>query len=129
MPDFNSELDKTFQNKYHVTFLSQGCVRWGENENEAAYNQVIFKYLDKKYGKAWRYELRDDAIGFDAPESITEAAPKLASPLALQIANPTHSTNSKSTNPDSETSIWWYVLPTSGFALLLSLYFIKRKKD
>ncbi len=31
-------------------------------------------------------------------------------------------------NPETETSIWWYVLPTSGFALLLSLYFIKRKK-
>lgn len=32
---------------------------------------------------------------------------------------------------DPETSIWWYILPTSGFALLLSLYFIvkRRKKD
>jgi hypothetical protein len=47
----------------------------------------------------------------------------------LQIANPENSSKTESTNSDPETSIWRYVLPTSGFALLLSLYFIKRKKD
>ena len=32
-------------------------------------------------------------------------------------------------NPETETSVWWYILPTSGFALLLSFYFIiKRRK-
>jgi hypothetical protein len=31
-------------------------------------------------------------------------------------------------DPETETSILWYILPTSGFALLLALYFIKRKK-
>jgi hypothetical protein len=129
MPDFSSKTDTEFQKNYRVEFFSQGCLRSGEHEDEAGYNQVIFDYLDKKYGRAWRYELRDDAIGFKAPTSITAAVPKLASPLALQIANPESSSKTESTNSDPETSIWWYVLPTSGFALLLSLYFIKRKKD
>jgi hypothetical protein len=128
MPDFSSIADKEFQKKYRVEFFSQGCLRSGEHEDEAGYNQVIFDYLDKKYGRAWRYELRDDAIGFKTPASISEAVPKLASPLTLQIANPVRSPKTES-NQDPETSIWWYVLPTSGFALLLSLYFIKRKKD
>ncbi|MDF3026537.1 MAG: hypothetical protein K0S23_844 [Fluviicola sp.] len=129
MPDFSSKADREFQEKYRVEFFSQGCLRSGEHEDEAGYNQVIFDYLDKKYGMAWRYELREDAIGFKAPSSITEAVPKLASPLALQIANPENSQKTESPNADSETSVWWYVLPTSGFALLLSLYFIKKKKD
>lgn len=128
MPDFNSKGDKEFQKKYRVEFFSQGCLRSGEYEDEEGYNQVIFDYLDKKYGKAWRYELRDDAIGFNVPSSIVEAAPTLASPLALQIANQDKS-GVQSGKQDPETSIWWYILPTSGFALLLSLYFIKRKKD
>lgn len=51
-----------------------------------------------------------------------------ASPLAIQIANPENSIKTTLTNQDPETSIWWYILPTSGFALLLSLYFIKRRK-
>lgn len=128
MPDFSSEVDREFQKKYRVEFFSQGCLRSGEYEDEEGYNQVIFDYLDKKYGKAWRYELRDNAIGFKAPVSIVEVAPTLASPLALQIANQDKS-EVQSGKQDPETSIWWYILPTSGFALLLSLYFIKRKKD
>lgn len=31
-------------------------------------------------------------------------------------------------DPETETSMLWYILPTSGFALLLSLYFIIRQK-
>ena len=126
IPDFKSQKDKEFQKKYHVKFFSQGCTHLGENENEAGYNQVIFEYLDQKYGDEWRLELPNDAIGFEAPEL---PIPDLGS-IAMQIAHSVNSGNpAESVNSDPETSIWWYVLPTSGFALLLSLYFIKRKKD
>ncbi|WP_343633846.1 LPXTG cell wall anchor domain-containing protein [Fluviicola sp.] len=32
------------------------------------------------------------------------------------------------TDPETDTSILWYILPTSGFALLLSLYFIIKRR-
>lgn len=54
--------DSTFERKYNVTFISQGCVRF-LGDNEAAYNAEVFKYLDEKYGKDWRKEIRSDVIG------------------------------------------------------------------
>lgn len=127
--DFSSEADQEFQNRYQVRFVSPGCCRWGDEDPEG-YNEVIFQHLDKKYGKGWRDELRHDAKGFTAPKT-SNAAKDISlnnSPLAMQLANP-QGIESQSTNPEMETSVWWYILPTSGFALLLGLYFIKRKKD
>ncbi|MEQ8908958.1 MAG: carboxypeptidase-like regulatory domain-containing protein [Vicingaceae bacterium] len=54
--------DSKFEEKYKVNFLSRGCIRLGE-DNEAEYNKVMFEYLDKKYGKKWRKEVRKDVIG------------------------------------------------------------------
>lgn len=120
---FNSNKDKEFQAKYQIEFLSQEYIYDGTDEK--AYNQVVFDYLDKKFGNTWRFELREDAIGFEAPELVI---PKLGV-IAMQIANSANPLRTESMNLDPETSVWWYVLPTSGFALLLSLYFIvKRKK-
>jgi hypothetical protein len=131
MPDFSSEADKNFQRKYGVEFFCQGCSRM-PNDDQEGYNQVIFAYLDKKYGEGWRYELSEGAVGFEEPEkrmiSQCKSTAELTSPLAMQLANP-KGIDSQSINPETETSIWWYILPTSGFALLLSLYFIKKKKD
>lgn len=64
MPDFNNEDDLAFQKKYGVKFYSLGCFRGGDDENQEAYNNRIFKYLDEKFGKTWRIEIRKDAIGF-----------------------------------------------------------------
>lgn len=63
MPNFDNEKDIEFQNKYSIKFFSQGCIRMGEDENEEEYNQTIFNYLDKKYGKEWRIKIRNGAIG------------------------------------------------------------------
>jgi hypothetical protein len=127
-PDLDSKADKAFEQKYGVTFYSQGCIRM-EDDDETGYNEVVFAYLDKKFGEEWRNELRHDAIGFEAPKtSHSGTAVKLASPLSMQLAKTEQPAPDIST-PDGETSVWWYVLPTSGFALLLSLYFIKRRKD
>ena len=133
MPDFSSETDKAFQRKYGVNFYSQGCLRLPDDDQEG-YNRVIFDYLDEKYGEGWRYELREGAVGFESPEkpiiSDCKTTDYLNSPLAIQLANP-DGMSLKSPNPETETSVWWYILPTSGFALLLSLYYIikKRQKD
>lgn len=56
--------DSIFEEKYNLTFISQGCVRFYE-ENETEYNSEIFKYLDKKYGTDWRKEVRTDVIGLE----------------------------------------------------------------
>lgn len=55
--------DAAFEKKYGVSFFSQGCVRF-PGDNASAYNEEVFKYLDKKYGKIWRDEIRTDAVGF-----------------------------------------------------------------
>jgi len=57
-----SASDSLFEQKYHVLFLSQGCVRL-PGEDQYAYNREIFKYLDQQYGRHWRREIRKDAIG------------------------------------------------------------------
>lgn len=128
MPDFSTAEDRLFQKRYGVTFYSQGCVHYGEGENEAEYNQTIFAYLDKTYGSKWRYELRSDAIGFEAPVEIPDV--KELSALASLLVPENNSGGGKTpTNySDPENSVWWYIMPTSGFALLLALYFVKRRK-
>lgn len=130
--DFSSEADKIFQKKYHVEFHSQGCIQMS-NDDLDGYNKVIFAYLDKKYGEGWRYELQPGAIGFEEPEkrivSDCKSTDYLTSPLAMQLANPGISAETNSIDPETDTSVLWYILPTSGFALLLALYFIKRRKD
>lgn len=128
MPDFSKAEDRLFQKRYGITFHSQGCVHYGTEENEAAYNQTIFAYLDKTYGSKWRYELRSDAIGFEAPVEIPDVQElsTLASLLVPENNASTGKTPVGNSNP--EDSVWWYVMPTSGFALLLALYFVKRRK-
>ncbi|MGV3612171.1 MAG: LPXTG cell wall anchor domain-containing protein [Fluviicola sp.] len=129
-PDFSSEEDKAFQRKYGVKFFCQGCIRMNNNDQEG-YNQVIFAYLDKKHGTDWRYELPKGAVAFDYPKvkkAQTEQVVKTLSSLSIQFTNPQGS-DSPSLNPETENSVWWYILPTSGFALLLSLFLIiKRRK-
>nr|WP_294858513.1 hypothetical protein [uncultured Fluviicola sp.] len=124
VPQFDSKKDSEFQAKYQVKFISPSGFRIVGSDEEKAYNRVIFEYLDKKFGNAWRMELREDAIGFEVPKLVI---PKLSS-IAMQITNSANPLKQEYMNLDPETSIWWYVLPTSGFALLLALYFIKRKK-
>jgi hypothetical protein len=57
------ESDPEFQEKYGVTYFDYGCVSPG-SECASQYNNVIFKYLDQKYGKSWRKEVRKDVVGF-----------------------------------------------------------------
>ena len=54
--------DTTFELKYRIEYSSLGCTR-SNADNEIEYNRAIFEYLDRTYGKAWRGEIRKDAIG------------------------------------------------------------------
>ena len=51
-----------FERKYNVVYDDFGCLA-PNHECIVKYNQVIFKYLDGKYGKKWRKEVRKDVIG------------------------------------------------------------------
>jgi hypothetical protein len=51
--------DTIFEKKYNVKYWSLEYSTLNDNE----YNQIIFEYLDKKFGKDWRNEIRPDAVG------------------------------------------------------------------
>ena len=53
--------NKTFEDKYNIKFYEQGCI--GSNCAKE-YNEIIFDYLFKKYGKKWTKQIRKDVIGF-----------------------------------------------------------------
>jgi len=55
--------DRTFENRYKISFNDFGCVASDSLECLIAYNKTIFDYLDNTYGKKWRKEIRKDAIG------------------------------------------------------------------
>ena len=54
--------DRSFKKKYLVDIRDFGCI--GMNlAISTAYNQEVFKYLDSKFGKQWRTDVRQDIIG------------------------------------------------------------------
>ncbi|MEO6820643.1 MAG: hypothetical protein ABI266_09540 [Ginsengibacter sp.] len=57
--------DKGFEKKYKLLFRDLGCVVPDKIECLIAYNKAVFAYLDKTYGKEWRKEIRNDAIGLN----------------------------------------------------------------
>ncbi|HEY1060340.1 MAG TPA: hypothetical protein VGE44_01580 [Daejeonella sp.] len=54
--------DRSFEEKYNITYFESGCI--GPTAKFAVeYNKYIFEYLDSKFGKGWRREIRKDVIG------------------------------------------------------------------
>jgi hypothetical protein len=51
-----------FSKKYQVTYYDFGC-DIPNRQCLIRYNQLIFKYLDNKYSRRWRSEVRKDVIG------------------------------------------------------------------
>jgi hypothetical protein len=51
-----------FEANYGIKYYDFGCISLDE-ESITSYNKVIFKFLDKKYGKKWRKEVRKDVVG------------------------------------------------------------------
>lgn len=53
-----------FEQKYKIKYYDFGCVPEDCFECFEIYNKIIFKYLDKKFGKKWRKTVRKDVLGF-----------------------------------------------------------------
>jgi len=51
-----------FEQKYGVVYQDLGCVGPSAIRIED-YNKVVVSFMDKKYGKAWRKEVRKDVLG------------------------------------------------------------------
>ncbi|MFF5380428.1 hypothetical protein [Pedobacter suwonensis] len=51
-----------FEQKYGVVYQDLGCVGPSAIRIED-YNKVVASFMDKKYGKAWRKEVRKDVKG------------------------------------------------------------------
>ncbi|MFC1224233.1 hypothetical protein ACFE6N_10525 [Pedobacter sp. BG31] len=51
-----------FEQKYGVVYQDLGCVGPSAIRIED-YNKVVASFMDKKYGKAWRKEVRKDVQG------------------------------------------------------------------
>lgn len=60
-PSVNTKFDVKFEKKYNLKYHDFGCIHVGY-ECVRDYNQTIFTYLDKKYGKKWRVGIRKDVI-------------------------------------------------------------------
>ncbi|MBN2637571.1 MAG: carboxypeptidase regulatory-like domain-containing protein, partial [Bacteroidales bacterium] len=54
--------ENKFEKEYKVKYYDFGC-NAPANECIIQYNEQIFKYLDKKYGKSWRKKVRQDVVG------------------------------------------------------------------
>ena len=51
-----------FEQKYGVVYYDFGCVG-PSNIRIDAYNKVVGNFMDRKYGKGWRKEVRKDVRG------------------------------------------------------------------
>jgi hypothetical protein len=58
-PIANSEADFKFERRYGIKYDDLGCVAPADS-CIAEYNKVIFAYLDKRFGRKWRSEVRKD---------------------------------------------------------------------
>ena len=56
--------DKKFERKFKVGYYDFGCMPEAQ-ECMTEYNQIIFEYLDSKYGNKWREMVRSDVIGLN----------------------------------------------------------------
>lgn len=53
--------DFKFEEKYHVKYQAQGCT-FPDFECLRSYNLVVFEFLDKKFGRKWRNEARNNVL-------------------------------------------------------------------
>lgn len=59
----HNKYEEVFQKKYHINYNKMGCAIT-ENLNECEkYNKLVFGYLDKKHGTAWRKMVLEQTLG------------------------------------------------------------------
>lgn len=57
--------DPVFEKKYHIQYITTGCVRFEDDDCLIYYNRLIMKYLEKKYGNKWRDEVLKSVAGLE----------------------------------------------------------------
>ena len=62
IPVAMTRLDKEVEKKYGFVYIQVGCTPFGF-ECMSAYNRIIAKELDKKFGPSWRENARKDIYG------------------------------------------------------------------
>src|SRR6185312_1497613 len=53
---------KAFEKMFGIKYVIYSCMSPPEDSMKA-YNQVVFSYLDTKYGKSWRKKIRKNVVG------------------------------------------------------------------
>ena len=53
---------EVFEKKYNIHYYDFGCVM-PSNISIEDYNKIVANYMDRKYGKGWRKEVRKDIQG------------------------------------------------------------------
>lgn len=54
--------DSSIEKKFGFVYEDFGCVKPADERCLQEYSQIIFTYLDKKYGTAWRAKVRKDVL-------------------------------------------------------------------
>ena len=54
--------DKDFESIYNIEYYDYGCIGPDEKTLQA-YNNTVFTYLIKTFGKSWLKEIRPDVVG------------------------------------------------------------------
>lgn len=65
--------DKEFESKYQVHYYIVGDFLPSSVAQMTSYNLVVADYLDRRYGKKWRAELRSDVLGIFRPASSQQS--------------------------------------------------------
>lgn len=127
---FAPEKDQRFQNKYGIEFFAPTAWHMaGQGKNKKGYNQVIFAYLDKKYGTEWRSELRPDAIGFETREDIDQPSKQLETSLRIpRVAPHSYARFPAPTDPDERRQLLIIKIVSVSLVFLLILYLLFRKR-
>jgi hypothetical protein len=67
-----AEGDKDFEKKYNVRYHIVGDFLRSSVAQMTSYNMVVADYLDKKYGKGWRLEIRRDVLGLMQKKTVNQ---------------------------------------------------------
>ncbi len=126
--ELNSLKDKDLQKKYQVEFFRQAFEHITYLEDEKAYNQTIFAFLDEKYGQDWRFEMRSDAIGFEIPDSLFRKKAEEVMTALPEINLKDHIKGLPIKKPTSLPLMIGIVVPVT-LVSVVAIFFIFRRKN
>ena len=62
-PYLDNHSPNSFEKDYNVYYVPDGAVYYNSPDSILKYNQIVFKYLNEKFGTKWREEVRSDVVG------------------------------------------------------------------